>query len=125
VMQNPSYAGICGSSGAPSINGLAHRYGLATNYSAIAHPSLPNYLTLTGGDAFGITSDCTKCFLDAANIVDRLEAGGRSWRAYMESMPSPCFVRDRYPYMQKHNPFIYFNDIRTNPARCNNIVPYD
>ena len=40
-------------------------------------------------------------------------------------MPSPCFVGDSYPYMQKHNPFIYFNDIRTNSARCGqHVVPY-
>src|SRR2546430_13860002 len=40
-------------------------------------------------------------------------------------MPSPCFVGDSYPYMQKHNPWIYFNDIRTNATRCAaDVVPY-
>src|SRR2546421_10950621 len=41
----------------------------------------------------------------------------------MESMPRPCFVGDSYPYMQKHDPFIYFNDIRTNATECNKVVP--
>jgi len=91
----------------------------------VAHPSLPNYLALTGGSTFGITSDCTTCFVSAPNIAkDRVEASGRSWKAYVESMPKPCFVGDSYPYMQKHDPFIYYNDIRTNTAECNKVVPY-
>ena len=39
-------------------------------------------------------------------------------------MPRPCFVGDSYPYMQKHDPFIYYNDIRTNSTECNKVVPY-
>ncbi len=125
VMENHSYGQIIGSGSAPYINSLAAKYGLATNYFAVAHPSLPNYLALTGGSTFGITSDCTTCFVSAPNIAkDRVEASGRSWKAYMESMPRPCFVGDSYPYMQKHDPFIYFNDIRTNATECNKVVPY-
>jgi hypothetical protein len=125
VMENHSYSQIIGSGSAPYINSLAAKYGLATNYFAVAHPSLPNYLALTGGSTFGITSDCTTCFVSAPNIAkDRVEASGRSWKAYMESMPKACFVGDSYPYMQKHDPFIYFNDIRTNAAECNKVVPY-
>ena len=124
VMENKGYSEIMGSSQAPYINSLASRYGLATNFHAVTHPSLPNYLSLTGGDTFGITTDCTSCWVNAANITDRVEAAGRSWKAYEESIPGPCFVGDSYPYAQKHDPFIYFNDIRTNSARCNRVVPY-
>ena len=125
VMENHSYGQIIGSGSAPYINSLAAEYGLATNYFAVAHPSLPNYLALTGGSTFGITSDCTTCFVSAPNIAkDRVEASGRTWKAYMESMPKACFVGDSYPYMQKHDPFIYYNDIRTNAAECNKVVPY-
>src|SRR3989442_10323625 len=43
----------------------------------------------------------------------------------MESMPSSCYIGDAYPYMQKHDPFIYYNDIRTDAARCNShVVPF-
>ncbi|HMC69684.1 MAG TPA: alkaline phosphatase family protein, partial [Mycobacteriales bacterium] len=98
---------------------------VATNYAAVTHPSLPNYLALAAGSTFGITSDCTTCWVSATNIGDTLDAAGRTWKAYEESMPSPCFVGDSYPYAQKHDPFIYFNDIRTNTARCQaNVVPY-
>jgi outer membrane biosynthesis protein TonB len=124
VMENQDAGGIVGNTQAPYINSLIARYGLATNYDSVAHPSLPNYLALTGGTTFGVTADCTTCFQAAPNIADEVQASGRTWKAYEESMPSPCYVGDSYPYMQKHDPLIYYNDIRTNPAECNNIVPY-
>src|SRR5450759_2614287 len=34
---------------------LATRYGYASNYKAIGHPSLPNYLAIAGGSTFGVT----------------------------------------------------------------------
>jgi len=124
VMENHSYAEIIGNTAeAPYINQLAGQYGVATNFFAVAHPSLPNYLALTGADTFGITTDCTTCFISAPNIAaDRVVTSGRSWKAYMESMPSACFSGDSYPYAQKHDPFIYFDDIRTT-TQCNNVVP--
>jgi phospholipase C len=63
--------------------------------------------------------------VNATNLVDQLEASGKSWRAYMESMPRPCFVGSAAPYAQKHNPFIYYDNVRNDPARCNNIVPFE
>jgi phosphatidylinositol-3-phosphatase len=125
IMENHSYAEIIGSSDAPFINDLADRYGLATNYHAVSHPSLPNYLALTSGDTFGLTTDCTDCFQSAPNlVVDRVAPSGRTWRAYMESMPSAGFVGDAYPYMQKHDPFIYYDNLREEPKRLANVVPY-
>ncbi len=125
VMENHSSSQIIGSPNAPYINQLAARYGLAASYTGVAHPSLPNYLALTGGDTFGVTTDCTDCFQNAPNIAaDRLVPVGRTWRAYLESMPSPAYVGDAYPYMQKHNPFVYYDDIRTDPAQFANVVPY-
>ena len=123
VMENRGYSDLIGNGDAPYINRLATTYGVVTEYFAISHPSLPNYLALLGGDTYGITSDCTDCFVGATNLVDSLESGHKTWRAYMEGMPSPCFVGDTYPYAQKHNPFIYFDDIRTNADRCRNVVP--
>ena len=125
VMENEESTGIMVNSAAAYINALAGGHGLATEYFAVSHPSLPNYLALTAGGTFGIASDCTGCYVNAMNIVDQVESSGRSWKAYMESMPSSCYVGDAYPYMQKHNPFIYYNDIRTNPARCaEHVVPF-
>jgi hypothetical protein len=123
VMENREYGDIIGSLDAPYLNGLAKKYGLATASFGVTHPSLPNYLALLGGDTYGIQSDCTTCYVQAPNLVDELTASHRTWGAYMESMPGPCFVGDRYPYAQKHNPFVYFDDIRANPDRCRQVVP--
>ena len=123
-MENHSYGEIIGNPAAPYINGLTSSGGLATSYFAAGHPSLPNYLALTGGSTYGVTTDCTTCWVAAPNIADSLEAAGKTWRAYEESMPGPCFIGDSYPYVQKHDPLLYFNDIRTNPSRCGNVVPY-
>jgi phosphatidylinositol-3-phosphatase len=87
VMENKSYSSIIGNSAAPYINSLLGSGGLATNYFAVSHPSLPNYLALTGGSTFGITPDCTTCWVSAPNIADNLEAAGKTWKAYEESMP--------------------------------------
>src|SRR6266545_2986005 len=125
IFENKEASQVIGNSSAPYFNSLAQHYGRATNLTATSHPSLPNYIALTGGDTFGISSNCTTCFIDKPNIADQVEAAGKSWKAYMESMPSPCFVGDSGGiYRQKHNPFIYYDAIRTNAARCNRIVPF-
>ncbi len=126
VMENREYGSVIGSPGAPYINSLARTYALASNYFAVSHPSLPNYLALAAGDTFGITSDCTACFVNAPNIADQVEASGRSWRAYMESMPSACYLGSwSGEYAQKHDPFVYFTDIRNDPGRCAaHVVPF-
>ncbi|HWU21806.1 MAG TPA: alkaline phosphatase family protein [Nocardioides sp.] len=68
-------------------------------------------------------------------LVDQLEASGRTWKAYLQWMPSVGFEGEYAPvvngttvklYAQKHNPFMYFSGINSpgNP-RLNNIVPGD
>jgi len=119
VMENHEYNTVIGNPAAPYTNGLVAGYALATNYFGVSHPSLPNYLALTAGSTFGIASDCTTCFVSATNIADQVEASGRSWKAYMEDMPVPCYMgASSGNYAMKHNPFMYYTDIRNNPARC-------
>jgi acid phosphatase len=125
VMENRAASDVVDNTAqAPYFNQLASEYGLAANAVAVGHPSLPNYLALIGGDTFGIKKDCTGCFLAAPNLVaDRIAPSGRTWKAYMESMPSACFNGNSYPYAQKHNPFFYYDDIRLT-AQCENVVPF-
>ncbi len=123
VMENKSRGEILNNPEAPYINSLIKKYSFAANYYAVTHPSLPNYLAILGGDTFGVSSDCSSCFISAKNMTDQLDASHKTWKAYMESMPSPCFIGSTNIYAQKHNPFIYFDDIRNNPKRCKNIVP--
>ena len=70
------------------------------------------------------------------NLVDQLEAAKHSWKAYMQAMPADNKLLEYAPvgsdgkviaklYAQKHNPFAYFADVRNNPERMANIVPYE
>lgn len=126
VMENHESNSIVGSTAAPYINSLVKSYGLATNYYGASHPSLPNYLALTAGSTFGITSDCTTCFVNATNIADQVEWSGRSWKAYIEDLPSRCYLgASSGGYAMKHNPLMYYTNIRNNAARCaSHVVPF-
>jgi len=91
---------------------------LLTNYYAIGHNSLPNYVALISGQGPNVVTqaDCpvyvdftpSMPIIDAngqavgqgcifpgqiQTIADQLTAARFTWRAYMEDMPSPC----RYP----------------------------
>ena len=128
LMENTSYSSIIGNSAAPYINQLAATGAVASNYSATDHPSLPNYLELTSGTNAGIVDDCTppsaSCTANVTNIADRIEGSGRTWKAYEEDAPSACPTSNSGLYFTKHDPFVYYNDIRNNPARCARAVPF-
>lgn len=125
IMENKEYSSVIGNPKAPYVNGLAAKYGLAKQFYAVSHPSLPNYLALTGGSTFGITSDCTDCPVRATNLVDQLEAAGITWKAYMEGVPSPCFKGSEHGgYAKKHDPFMYYVDIASSPKRCKHVVSF-
>jgi phosphatidylinositol-3-phosphatase len=124
VMENEEFSNIIGSSATPYINRLASRYALARSMFAISHPSLPNYLALTGGSTFGITSDCTDCSVGTPGLGGQLLAAHVSWKAYMEDLPRPCFAgSDTGEYAKKHDPFIYYRPIASHPASCAHVVP--
>jgi phosphatidylinositol-3-phosphatase len=125
VMENHEYDEIIGRPSAPFLNQLALQSALAANYHSVTHPSLPNYLALTGGSTFGFSgSDCGTCSVSARNLVDELEAAGISWKAYMEDMPVPCSsATSSGGYFRRHDPFMYYRDVADNPARCRNVVP--
>lgn len=71
------------------------------------------------------------------NLVDQLESHHLTWKAYMQSLPSVGYADEYAPvdmvngqavprklYAEKHNPFYYFSDIRNNPTRMQQIVPF-
>jgi acid phosphatase len=124
VFENKSFDTVIGNPMMPTLNRLASENTLLTTYYATRNPSLPNYIALVGGDTFGIETDCIDCFVDAPGLPDLIEASGRTWKTYQESMPEPCFLGDVLLYRQKHNPFIYFDSIRDNHTRCEeSVVP--
>jgi phospholipase C len=113
-MENHPFSSIVGSSSAPYINRLAGACGLATNYQAITHPSLPNYIAATSGGTQGITTDCSpdSCTTAAPSIFTQVQGAGKAWRAYSESMPSPCALSNDGSYLVRHNPAAYYSGIR-------------
>ncbi len=124
MLENRDYQSVMDGTQMPLLSTIAKQNVLLSNYFSVTHPSLPNYIALMSGSTQGITSDCTDCFVNQPNLADLIEASGRTWKSYLESMPSPCFLGNSDLYVQKHNPLIYFDSIRLNSTRCNNsIVP--
>ncbi|HEY6378514.1 MAG TPA: alkaline phosphatase family protein [Candidatus Dormibacteraeota bacterium] len=130
--ENSSYEEIIGSPSAPYINSLARRYASATQWYSLKHGSIQNYLAATSGQippTAVINNECTPgqglCTTSAPNLADQLEARGLTWKSYQEDMPVPCFrAYSAAHYVARHNPFIYYSQIRDNPVRCNRIVPF-
>lgn len=124
VLENRELGEVIGDRSMPYTNRLAKQSVLASDYHAIAHPSLPNYIALLAGDPLGIESDCTECQARGTTLIDQLESAHMSWRAYMEDMPKPCYPGGSAGgYAKKHDPFMYFSQIASSPARCGKVVP--
>ena len=92
-------------------------------------------LALTDAEVASATSQAH--LFSGMNLVDELEAKGLTWKAYMQSIPgvgdtsasAPVDTVDggavpRDLYVQAHDPFMYFADIRSDAARMQNIVPF-
>ncbi|BDZ45963.1 alkaline phosphatase family protein [Naasia aerilata] len=119
---------VLGDDDAPYLNELAAAGAVATNYSAITNPSLPNYVALTSGSTNGITTDClpADCGVDVPNLADRVEAAGLTWKIYGEGMPQPCSTGSTGNYAPRHIPFLYYRDISGDSSRCRqHVVPYE
>ena len=116
---------MIGNPNAPWINQTAQQYGLATNYFGVTHPSQPNYIAATSGSTNGVTDD-NDITINVPNIVDQLEAHGKTWKAYMQSFALCATKLDHacgnQLYERKHNPFVSYLDVQINPARMANIV---
>src|SRR5256885_323697 len=112
LMENKNFSQINGNSSAPYLNQLARNYSIATRYTACDHPSLPNYMCLTGGNYYFSSQDCNPsgtCTTSNSSIVDRVESAGLTWRAYMEDMPLPCDRISSGNYTVFTNPFVYYS----------------
>lgn len=57
MMENHAYGQVIGNPNMPFFNRLAAKANLATNYFAVGHPSLTNYLEIVGGSNFGVRND--------------------------------------------------------------------
>jgi len=127
MMENTGYNSLIGNPHAPWINAAATTDGLATDYHGVTHPSQPNYIAATSGSTNGVVGD-GDVTIDVPNIVDQLESHGKTWKGYMQSY-SLCVTKldsacGNQLYERKHNPFVSYHDVQTNPARMANLVDF-
>jgi phosphatidylinositol-3-phosphatase len=92
LMENHEYGDIVGSASAPYINGTLIPSGrLFTNYYAVSHPSLPNYLALTVGDTCGKDgSDMVSPLCTQPSIWGQMGAAGITAREWAENESANC-----------------------------------
>ncbi|MBV9310052.1 MAG: hypothetical protein JOZ73_04430 [Solirubrobacterales bacterium] len=104
----------------------------------------PEEFVPTSGDATASASltpaqiasaSATAHMFSSKTIVDQLESAKLTWKAYMQSMPSPGSEVEYAPvingttvklYAQKHNPFMYFSRINSpGKRRLSKVVPLE
>ena len=129
-MENHEYGDIVDSAEAPYINHTLIPAGtLFTNYNAVSHPSLPNYLAMTSGSAGGKagTDSIVPGEIHAENLFHQLSGSGIAWRAYEEALPSSCdhsIFAGSSPayYALKHDPAMAYADV-AGTSLCHQVVP--
>jgi phosphatidylinositol-3-phosphatase len=130
VLENHEYSSVVGSSSAPYLNALIRRGRLFVDYTAVTHPSLPNYLAMTSGGTRGKvgTDDVVAGEIRARNLFQQLSGARVSWNAFEETMPSACFTAYSAgtaprQYALKHDPAMTYRNIATSATRCARVVP--
>ncbi len=136
VIENKSRRMLLDSSSAPFLAKFAADNAVSNGYvDTGVHPSEPNYLWMVSGQNFGILDDdgpVAHHIATTSHLVDQLDKVGKSWKAYQESMGTPCKVVSSGKYAVKHNPFVFFDDLvswngstPTPSQRCiDNVVDY-
>ncbi|HWJ82519.1 MAG TPA: alkaline phosphatase family protein [Nocardioides sp.] len=99
----------------PFTRSLAEHYGYAAHYTAITHPSLPNYLAIAGGSTFGVHDDGPPSVhpVSSPSVFGRAVQEGSTARLYADAMSSPCQAVNGGRYAVKHNPWAYFTAERS------------
>jgi P pilus assembly chaperone PapD len=101
--ENHNYDEIIGNtSQAPYLNFLATNGASLTGYTAITHPSQPNYFALYAGSTFGTTDDNPYSEPDPT-LATILAASGRSFVGYVEASGSDF----------NHDPWVSFPEGRS------------
>lgn len=118
MMENRNYNEVLDNNpAAPYLNSLANSAGTATNYQITMHPSLPNYLEIIAGSTYNIAGDSVPKWgatpvsrgngiansfvapLTSPSIADQLDAAGKTWKTYQQSLPATGAWRvDISPY---------------------------
>jgi acid phosphatase len=146
LMENTTKSTLDSASNTPWLKAAAKSYATGSDYHGVAHPSLPNYLALTSGSDQGVGCDCEPvgsacafcasfafptgcgCKQTATHLGDQLDTAGKTWKAYAESMGTPCNPTGAGSWAPKHMPFLYYDNMgaETGSARCqSHVVTFD
>ncbi|PKY05668.1 putative acid phosphatase [Aspergillus campestris IBT 28561] len=101
---------------------------LLTNFYALTHPSMPNYMGAAGGDTFGLDNDEDLSVpANISTIADMFDTKQIAWGEYQEDMPHVGFQDEDYQndgkddYVRKHNPLIMFESVTKDETRLRQI----
>ncbi len=132
ALENTNYADVVGSPSMPYLNGLANKYGLATQYYSDIQSSIGAYFVWTTGQI--LTTDGSlypQTFpVSVDNVVREVLASGKTWKQYAESIPTVGYVGndtigpDGGSYVARHVPLNYMTDVQNSPAQLLNVVPF-
>lgn len=148
VLENRTFEEVFEGDGparAPYLNSLADDWALLTQSYGVGHQSLTDYIGMTSGQPPNAKTrvNCLNynCVYPATTvtIADQVEGIGRTWKGYVEGMPTPCLhgvERQPNPYLywtppgntysSLVNPWIYYGSIVRNPTRCaEHVVPFE
>lgn len=124
--ENTAYSLVNGSANAPYMNQLAANGALFTDsHGGIpgqpngGHPSFPNYMVFFSGSVQGSAKFATggdACPpsgqpFAAANLYSELNAVGKTYKTYAESLPTNIHSGDAAPYYGHHNPSPWFSNV--------------
>lgn len=124
-MENQDLATVLANS--PYLKALGQQYATTTNYHGVDHPSWPNYSAQIAGSYFGINADPeppSSKQLPYTTLVSLILKAGLSWKCYVQSLPSSCYLGSpQQPYAGHHVPFFYFTEV-TKTAQCAQVVDF-
>jgi acid phosphatase len=126
--ENHSFEDVVGNSQMPYYNQLAHEYGLATQFYADQHSSLPALMWFVAGAAIEPNNDTTSCHHTEDNIVRELLKHGYTWQSYQENMPysgyQGLYGGTDNVYYRRHNPLIDFSDVCPGTGQDKKSAPF-
>jgi phosphatidylinositol-3-phosphatase len=115
--ENSTFGQTYNSGAMPYLDSLANKYGLSINYWADTHPSIGNYLNISGGNI--LTNDDSQTPssfpVSGESIAKALENASKTWKDYEEST-NGCGAVKNGKYIVRHDPLRYYTDINTESA---------
>src|SRR5260370_1104072 len=103
----------------PFLCRLKSQGSFSADYYAPTHPSIGNYDDLGWGvvttNADGCNPNSCGFPYTGDNIVREVQAVNKTWKGYLESLPSTCYCGgDSGQYAVRHSPIPYISDVQSN-----------